>query len=259
MEKKLWGHVAIVTGAGQGIGFEIARLLIENGAKVVLNSYHQESNDEAVAKLNAIIPGCCVGLPGDSSDRKLIQEMVDLAVSNFGRLTLTVANTGVTIPGDFFSYKEEDFQKTMDINLKGTFFLVQAAALQMRKQQNGGSIVLMSSVNGEQANKHLGTYAMTKAAINMLAKNLVVELSPYNIRINCVSPGATFTERTLEDEQYEEAWSEVTPLGKVAHPRDIAYATNFLLSEEARHITGQNLVVDGGWTSVSPAPEGDTI
>ncbi|GHE34018.1 SDR family NAD(P)-dependent oxidoreductase [Sphingobacterium griseoflavum] len=258
-EKMFRGHVAIVTGAGEGIGFEIARLLVEHGAKVVVNSLHDESNEKAVKKLNTIIEGSCVGVPGDSSDLTLIQKLVETAKSAFGKVTLAVANTGITTPGDFFSYPLEDFQRTLDVNLKGTYFFVQAVAKQMRADKCAGSIVLMSSVNGEQANRNLSTYAMTKAAITMLAKNLVIELSPYAIRINSVSPGATSTERTTEDSEYEEAWSEVTPLGQTADPRDIAHATAFLLSKNARHITGQNLIVDGGWTATSPAPEGDTF
>lgn len=156
--------------------------------------------------------------------------------------------------GIFFEYTPESMQKLLQLNMGGTFFLTQAAALEMRKT-GGGSILLMSSVVGVQAHKYLAAYAMTKAAIQMLAKNLVMELSPYHIRINSISPGATITERTLAIEpDYEETWKKITPLGKPATTDDIANTAIFFLSDQAAHITGQNLVIDGGWTSVSPAP-----
>ena len=248
--------VAVVTGAGDGIGFEIAKQLVIRGANVVLNSRHEKTSAHAAAELNNIRPGSCFGIPGDSSDPLVIKKIIDTAVAQFGKITMAVANTGITVPGSFFDYTEDDFQRTIDVNLRGTYFFTQAAARQMREQDSGGGIILMSSVNGEQANKNLSAYAMTKAGIMMLAKNLVIELSAYNIRINCVAPGATLTDRTTEEKGYEDAWSDVTPLNQVATPKDIADATLFLLSRSARHITGQTLTVDGGWTVTSPAPEG---
>jgi NAD(P)-dependent dehydrogenase (short-subunit alcohol dehydrogenase family) len=95
---------------------------------------------------------------------------------------------------------------------------------------------------------------MSKAALEMLAKNLVVELSEYHIRVNCIAPGATLTERTMGDTSYEKIWSKITPLGRPASVEDIAQAAVFLVSEQAKHITGQSLIIDGGWTSVSPSP-----
>ena len=115
--------------------------------------------------------------------------------------------------------------------------------------------MLMSSVVGHLAHKNLAAYAMTKAAIEMLAKNLVVELSKYKIRVNTVAPGATLTERTLEDKAYHQTWSQITPLGIPAEVNDIAQAVCFFSSDAAKHITGQSLVVDGGWTSVGIQPD----
>ena len=156
--------------------------------------------------------------------------------------------------GDFFEYKPESLDQVMNVNLRGSFFLTQAAAAQMKKQKEGGSILLMSSVTAHQAHKDLAAYGMTKAAIEMLAKTLVIELSPYNISINAIAPGATTTERTAEDAQYEKTWSRITPAGRPAHVDDIANAALFMLSPASRHITGQSLIIDGGWTSVSPSP-----
>jgi NAD(P)-dependent dehydrogenase (short-subunit alcohol dehydrogenase family) len=181
--------------------------------------------------------------------------MVKTAVTEFGELDIIIANAGITLYGDFFTYKPEDFYRVLQVNLGGTFFLVQAAAKQMKQQQSGGSVLLMSSVTGHQAHKNLAVYGMSKAALEMLAKSLVIELSPFNININAIAPGATMTKRTLqEDKDYEKTWSRITPMGHPATVSDIANAALFLVSENARHITGQSLIVDGGWTSISPSP-----
>jgi NAD(P)-dependent dehydrogenase (short-subunit alcohol dehydrogenase family) len=112
----------------------------------------------------------------------------------------------------------------------------------------------MSSVTGHQAHKNLAAYAMSKAGIEMLARNLVIELSQFRININTIAPGATLTERTMEDPEYAETWSRLTPMGSPATVTDIANCALFLVSEKARHVTGHNLIVDGGWTSISPSP-----
>src|SRR5690606_26598741 len=112
----------------------------------------------------------------------------------------------------------------------------------------------MSSVTGHQAHKNLAAYGMSKAALEMLAKNLVIELSPFKINVNTVAPGATLTERTLQEADYSKIWENLTPMGRPASVGDIAAAVLFLVSDRARHITGQSLVIDGGWTSVSPSP-----
>jgi 3-oxoacyl-[acyl-carrier protein] reductase len=245
-------QVAIVTGAGQGIGFEIAKQLCECGASVVLNDIDEHLARTAVAKIS---PGKnCIALAGDAGDPAFIQFMVDEAVSRFSKLTIAVANAGITLFGDFFDYKSEALQSVMNVNISGSFFLAQSAAKQMRQLQTGGSILLMSSVTGHQAHKNLAAYGVTKAALEMLAKTLVVELSPFNISINAIAPGATITERTALDENYLNTWSRITPIGKPATVQDIANAALFMVAPKSRHITGQSLIIDGGWTSVSPSP-----
>ena len=112
----------------------------------------------------------------------------------------------------------------------------------------------MSSVTGHQHHPDLAAYGMSKAAIRMLAKTLGVELAPHKITVNAISPGATLTERTLEDPDYIATWSTLTPTGKPATTADIAHAALFLLSPQANHITGQTLIIDGGWTATSPPP-----
>jgi glucose 1-dehydrogenase len=244
---------AIITGAGQGIGLEICRQLAQQGASVILNDI-----DPVLARQGAEIirkeNGACIDFAGDAADITFIKSMVAEAVKQFGTVDIVVANAGITLFGDFLTYKPEDLNSVLKLNLAGTFFLVQQAALQMKAQGSGGRMLLMSSVTGHQAHKDLAAYGMTKAALEMLAKNLVVELSPYNITINTVAPGATLTERTLHDTDYENVWSRITPTGRPATPQDIAHAALFLVSPHAGQITGQSLVVDGGWSSVSPSP-----
>ncbi|MEK6783796.1 MAG: SDR family oxidoreductase [Bacteroidota bacterium] len=245
--------VAIVTGAGQGIGLEICRQLAARGACVLLNDIEKSLAEEAAYSIQKE-RGQCIPFVGDASDIFFIQKMVDEAVKHFGKLDIAVANAGITLYGDFFEYKPEDFGQVMKVNLSGSFFLAQAAARQMKEQNSGGSILFMSSVTGHQAHKNLAAYGMSKAALEMLARTLVLELSPFNITVNAIAPGATMTERTAHDPTYEKTWSRITPIGKPASTQDIANAALFLISPLANHITGQAIVIDGGWTSVSPSP-----
>lgn len=247
--------VAIITGAGQGIGFEICRNLAGEGVKVILNDIDPELANQAAFQINQEYKNACLVIAGDSSDIKIIKKLVSEAVEKFGRLDIIVANAGITLFGEFLSYSPESFYKVMQVNLGGSFFLAQEAANQMKLQKNGGSILFTSSVTGHQAHKKLAAYGMSKAALEMLARNLVIELSEYKINVNTIAPGATLTERTLQDPEYIKTWSRITPMGRPASTRDIADTAVFLVSEKARHITGQTLIVDGGWTAVSPPPD----
>jgi 3-oxoacyl-[acyl-carrier protein] reductase len=246
-------QVAIVTGAGQGIGLEIARQLATQGASVIINDISESLANDAATRIRKE-KGICLTFPGDASDTDFIESMVAYAVQQFGRLDIAIANAGITLFGDFFEYEPKDFNEVMRVNLGGSFFLAQAASVQMKQQGDGGRILFMSSVTGHQAHKNLAAYGMSKAALEMLAKTLVIELSPFNITVNTIAPGATMTERTANDPEYEKTWSRITPIGRPAKTDDIAHAALFLVSPHASHITGQSLIIDGGWTSVSPSP-----
>jgi 3-oxoacyl-[acyl-carrier protein] reductase len=246
---------AIVTGAGSGIGLEISRRLLEEGASVVLNEIDGELCKNAIAQLSEEYSDRVRIEIGDAGELEVIKKLVATAKEKFGHLDLTVANAGLTKFGDFFTFTLKDFQEVMRLNLQGSFFLAQEAAKLMKAQEKGGSILLMSSVIGMQAYPNLTAYAMSKAAISMMARSLVLPLSPHQITINAIAPGATVTPRTLEeDPNYEAIWQNVIPLNKTAKTRDIADAALFLLSEQGRHITGQTLVIDGGWTTVGNLP-----
>ena len=245
--------VAIVTGAGQGIGYCICKELYEAGATVILNDIDPALAIKAAASINTVSEKC-IAMPGDSADLRFIQEMVDKAVDAFGKLDIVIANSGITLFGDFLDYPAESFYKVLNVNLGGSFFLAQRAARQMKEQGNGGSILFTSSVTGHQAHKNLAAYGMTKAALEMLARNLVIEVSEYNISVNCVAPGATLTERTTDDPDYESTWKKITPMKRPATVVDIANAVLFLIADESRQITGQTLIIDGGWTAISPSP-----
>ena len=258
MKSLFHNQTVIITGAGIGIGFAIAQALVRHGANVLLNDFDETLAQKAIETIRAEGQsdgsGQCEACPGDASDVGFIQQMVDTAVSRFGSVDIAIANAGITIFGDIFTTTPEAFQKIVDLNLRGSFFLAQIAARHMREQGRGGSVLFMSSVVGHQAHPGLPVYSMTKAGLEMLAKQLVIDFSPLGITVNAIAPGATLTERTLDDPTYVPIWSRITPMGRPATVDDITNAALFLVSPASRHITGQSLVVDGGWTSVGVPP-----
>ena len=213
--------------------------------------------DEALAQSAARrIDASCLAKPGDMASLTDIQGLVDSTIAQFGRIDLLIANAGITHFGDFFDVTPEDFQRVVDLNVRGTFFLVQAVARHLRDRGQGGKMLLMSSIIGLRSYPNLAVYSMTKAALNALSRSLVLDLAPHGITLNTLIPGATLTERTQhEGEDYERTWSDLNPNGRVGTTEDMANATLFLLSDEAQHITGQTLTVDGGWTAVGRNPQ----
>jgi NAD(P)-dependent dehydrogenase (short-subunit alcohol dehydrogenase family) len=250
MQINLTNQTAIITGAGQGIGLRIAQMLHNAGANILLNDLDATLCKEAATKVGER----CTEMPGDAGDPTFIEQMIKKAVNSFGSLNIAIANAGITLFGSFSDYPVADFDRVMNVNLRGTFYLAQMASNQMIQQKTGGSLLFTSSVTGHQAHKNLAAYSMTKAGVEMLAKNLVSEIAEHGINVNCIAPGATLTERTLQDPEYLSTWTKLTPMKKPGTVDDVANAAVFLVSEQARHITGQSLVIDGGWSAMSPSP-----
>jgi glucose 1-dehydrogenase len=246
----------IVTGAGVGIGFEICREFASEGAIVGLNDIDGDLASKSATKINEEVGRHAVyGYGCDVADVAAIQSMFADFATKAGRLDVAVANAGLTNFGEFLTYTPEAFDRLTSVNLRGSYFTAQTAARIMIEKKISGRILLMSSVTGGQAFINLGAYGVTKAGIRHMAKVLALELGTYDITVNAISPGLIITERTVQDDPHAEAnWSAVTPTGRPGHVEDIAAAALFLASPEAKHITGQTLEIDGGWTTISPIP-----
>ena len=250
----LSSKVALVTGAGTSIGFEMAAQLAQAGAAVLINDRDGALAEQAAGRVRAA-GGQAEGFGGDVASVATCRAMVERCVERFGRLDIALCNAGITSFGGFLDFTEAAFDAVVGVNLKGTYFTAQAAARQMVQQGTGGRIIITSSVTGNQAVPSLATYGMTKGGLQMLARALVLELAPHGITVNAVAPGAIVNERNLRDDpQYAEHWAGVVPLGRPGYPADIAAAAVFLASDEAGYINGQTLIVDGGWTAYSPTP-----
>jgi NAD(P)-dependent dehydrogenase (short-subunit alcohol dehydrogenase family) len=251
-------HVAFVTGAGVGIGTAICRGFAQEGASVALNDIDEGLARETARLLNAEIGRECVFPYGfDVADVEAVRRAIADVDSHLGRLDVVVANAGVTNFGGFLEYTPEAFDRITAVNLRGTYFTAQAGAKAMIAKNIPGRIILLSSVTGIQAFLNLGAYGATKAGILLMARALALELGSYGITVNAIAPGLTRTERTLADDPHlDDHWPAVTMTGRVSEVEDIAAAALFFASPEARQITGQALVVDGGWTIRSPIPEG---
>lgn len=255
-EERFAGEVAVVTGAGEGIGARIAERLVAEGASVVVN----DADAERARAVAAALGDRAVAVAGDAAELDVIQSLVDTAVERFGRLDIAVANAGITRYRPFLDCEPADVRAVLDLNVAGSFFLAQRAARAMRAGGRGGRILFTSSVTGVQSVPYLSIYGASKAAVRMLARQLVTELGPFGITVNTVAPGATVTPRNLADDpDYERAWGTRTPTGRAATVDDIAAAALFLVSPAAAQVTGQTLVVDGGWSATSPVPALDFV
>ena len=250
------GKAVLVTGAGSGIGYALCRAFASAGATVALNDSDATLAQKAAATINRelevelVQPYAC-----DVADVEAVRAMCRSFAATAGHLDIAIANAGITSYGAFLDMTPEAFDRLTSVNLRGSLFTAQAAAQIMIDAHIPGRILLMSSVTGIQPHLNLGSYGITKAGIRMMAKTIALEVSGYGITANAISPGATLTERTLSDDpEYEKHWSAITPTGRAGHVEDIVAAALYLASPEARHVTGQTIVIDGGWTLQSPLP-----
>ena len=246
----------LVTGAGSGIGYALCKAFAGVGAIVALNDINAELCQQAVQSINDELKVERVyAYPGDVANVETVRTILHQFAATVGRLDVAIANAGLTNYGEFLTYTPEAFDRLMGINLRGSFFTAQTAAKLMIDFHIPGRILLMSSVTGIQAHLNLGCYGITKAGIRMMAKSIALEVGSYGITVNAISPGATLTERTLHDDpDFESNWASVTPTGRVGYVEDVVAAALYLSSPQARQVTGQTLVVDGGWSLQSPLP-----
>ena len=179
--------VAIITGAGMGIGYAIAELLLKNSARVVLNDVDNKVAENALISLEKKFPDRCSVFVGDAGDVEVIDRLIHFTLERYGRIDFVIPNAGITLFGDFFKFKPQEFDKVIGLNLKGAFFLVQKTGEIMKKQGDGGRVILMSSITGIKGYPNLTAYSMTKAALQMMAKSLVLALAPYQITVNAIA------------------------------------------------------------------------
>jgi NAD(P)-dependent dehydrogenase (short-subunit alcohol dehydrogenase family) len=241
---RLKDKVALVTGAAQGIGFACAQAFANEGAHLVVSDVNSDKGRKAAESLGAAFARC------DVSRKDQVNDAVAMAVENYGRLDVLVANAGIVHAAEFLDLKEEDFDRVLSVNLKGIFLAGQAAARQMVKQGGGGSIINMSSVNAVMAIPNQVPYVVSKGGINQLTKVMSLALAPHKIRVNGIGPGTILTElaRTavLGNKEAERKILSRTPLGRMGEPKEIASVAVFLASDDASYMTGQTLYPDGG-------------
>ena len=247
----LKNKVALVTGARRGIGRGIALALAEVGAKVVVTDIDEKECQEVVKEIEKS-GGEAIAKKVDVTNKKEVEEAVKAAIDKFGKLDILVNNAGIAPFKPFLELTEEDWDKVLDINLKGYFLSAQAVAKEMVKQKWGRIINIASVAMGQQGIgfSTLVHYVASKGGVAGMTEALAVELAPYGINVNAISPGLIETkmvEPIMSDPVAREGILKRVPKGRVGQPKDIAQAVVFLASEEADYITGAILVVDGGW------------
>jgi NAD(P)-dependent dehydrogenase (short-subunit alcohol dehydrogenase family) len=246
----LAGRIALVTGAARGIGRACALGLAEAGADVALGLRDAADGAKLVAEI-AALGRRALALPMDMTDLAQIRAAVARAKAHFGRIDILVNNAGLGPPNAAEAVTEADFDLTVALNLKGTFFASQEVG-RIMLAQGSGRIVNLSSQAGLVALPNESIYCMTKAAITHLTRCLAVEWGPRGIAVNAVAP--TFvatpgTEKWLGDQAFMRSVIARIPLGRVGEPKDVAAAVVFLASPAAAMITGETLLIDGGWTA----------
>ena len=242
----LENKVALVTGAGRGIGRAIAIALAEEGAEVIVNYNGSEERAKEVKQTIEENGGKASIYKCNVSDFEACETMIREIVKEHGHLDILVNNAGITKDGLIMKMKEEDFDRVLNVNLKGTFNTIRHSARQMLKQRSG-KIINISSVSGILGNVGQANYAASKAGVIGLTKTMARELGSRGITVNAIAPGFVDTEMTevLSEELKESACKQII-LGRFGKPEDIANAAVFLASDKADYITGQVISVDGG-------------
>ncbi len=262
MPKDIKGKVIIITGAATGIGRAAALELGELGAKVVVVTGRNTAAGEECARQVREAGGDAFFIQCDVSKEDQVKSMVEKTVEHYGRLDGAFNNAGVGPDGVRFKYgplvelSEEDWDKVMDVNLKGVFFCMKYEIRQMLKQGNGGAIVNTSSVGGLRMAPGFGAYGPSKAGVIAVSRTAAVENAKSGIRVNIVCPGPTegtdLMSNTLSTNPEEATMlkEHVIPMGKLGRVEDVVHAAVWLLSDMAAHTTGQTFSVDGGMANL---------
>lgn len=250
---KLRGKVAVVTGGSRGIGRAVSKTLAREGAKVVVNYVQGDMDAQKVVNEITEEDGEAFAVKADISSPGEAKRLVDRAVEGFGTVDILVNNAGVLLGGTVLDTTEADWDRCLDVNLKGPFNCMQAAAKVMVEKRSG-KIINISSISGLLgAPSGEIAYSASKAGLNAMTAVAALDLGSYGINVNCVAPGWTVTEMVINRAGNKEAFERLTStkakqaiMGRVGDPQDIANAVLFLASEDSSFITGQVIVVDGG-------------
>lgn len=248
---KLTDKIAIITGGAQGIGLATAERFLQEGAYVVIADIDNKSGEEAQKRLGK--NGTCKFISCDVGQKLDIHNLVAATLDEYDRIDILVNNAGTIAGADFLDLEEEDFDRVLNINLKGAFLCGQSVARQMVKQvkneNDPGTIINMSSVNAVFAIANQVPYSISKGGLNQLTKVMSLSLAEYGIRVNAIGPGSIMTkilEAVAHDEEARHRILSRTPLGRIGDPEEIASIAAFLASEDASYITGQTIYADGG-------------
>jgi len=250
---KLDGNVALVTGGAAGIGKAIAKSMAAEGARVVVADLNEEGAGKTAEKLGE---GKGLAVKADVSCEADVVAAVKAAVDTFGRLDIMVNNAGIILQAKVIETSAEDWDRILTNNLKSCFLGSREAAKQMIAQGRGGRIINISSIHATLSEPSAGAYTAAKGGMEAFSRTLATEVAPHKITVNCIQPGATYTELTVPmyTEAVKKALYERIPLKEIAQPEWIASGAVFLASDDARYITGQVLTIDGGYVMDGSLP-----
>jgi glucose 1-dehydrogenase len=251
IDQRLAGKVALVTGSSRGIGRAIVLRFAQEGADVAINYSRDEAPARDVLSEVEAIGRRGILIKANLANVSETRAMVDEVVSRFDRLDILVNNAGIEKKAPFWEVTEQDYDKVVDVNLKGVFFASQAMVQHLRRTKRPGRIINISSVHEDLPFPGFASYCASKGGVRMLTRNLAVELGPLGITINAIAPGAIATpinENLLNNPQQLNALIDQIPLGRLGKPEDVAGLAVFLASEDASYVTGATYFVDGGLT-----------
>jgi len=245
MEKKLKDKVALITGGAAGIGFATAKLFLEEGAIVAICDVNGERIESAVAELSAF--GKVKGYVVDISKKDQCVAMVESANKEFGRIDILINNAGITSDAQFYKMTDDQFDRVLNVNLKGTYYMSKAV-IPMMMEQTYGKIVHASSDSAYNGNAGQTNYAATKAAIMGMTRVMAKELGKHGITVNAIAPGSIMTDmyKAVPEEAKQKKLAAI-PLRRYGDPREAAQLFAFLASDESSYITAQTITIDGGF------------